>query len=158
MLIEFQKYFTFEMIYLWSNLGILPFWLMIIFIPKSKTTQILVNSIIIPLILSATYCYVFYMGFLLDTNFFFEIFSLFFSLDNLYAIFSSENILLIFWLHFLALNIFLGSWISRDATKYNIPRTVVFIPILFVYFTGPLGIVLYWLIRIFYAKKLGLHD
>ena len=98
------------------------------------------------------------MGFLLDTNFFFEIFNLFFGLDNLYAIFSNENILLIFWLHFLALNIFLGSWISRDATKYNIPRTVVFIPILFVYFTGPLGIVLYWLIRIFYAKKLGLHD
>ena len=27
-----------------------------------------------------------------------------------------------------------------------------------VYFTGPLGLVLYWIIRVFYAKRLGFHD
>ena len=26
------------------------------------------------------------------------------------------------------------------------------------YFTGPLGLVLYWLIRIFYAKKINYYD
>jgi len=52
----------------------------------------------------------------------------------------------------------MGSWISRDSVKYNIPRGVVFFPLILVYFTGPLGLVLYWVIRVFYAKKLGFHD
>ena len=33
---EFQNYLTFENIYLWSNFGILPFWLMLILIPNSN--------------------------------------------------------------------------------------------------------------------------
>ena len=106
MLNEFQNYLSFEVIYFWSNLGILPFWLMIIFIPNLRITQILVNSIIIPLILATAYCYVIYQGILLGDNFFFENFSLYLGLDNLYTLFSIENFLLIFWLHFLALNIF----------------------------------------------------
>ena len=27
-----------------------------------------------------------------------------------------------------------------------------------IYFTGPIGLVVYWVIRIFFAKKLGFHD
>ena len=158
MLNELQNYLTFETIYLWANFGILPFWLMLIFIPHLKITRIAVNSIIIPLLLGSTYCYVLYQGILLGNIFFIEIFSLYRGLDGLYSIFSDEIFLLFFWLHFLALSIFLGSWLSRDAIKYNIPRRAVFLPIIFVYFTGPLGLILYWFIRIFYAKKISLYD
>ena len=87
-----------------------------------------------------------------------EIFNLYASLDNLYTIFATESFLLVFWLHFLALNLFLGSWISRDGVKYNMPRSLVFVPLILVYLTGPIGLVLYWIIRVFYAKKLGFHD
>ena len=80
------------------------------------------------------------------------------SLDDLYTIFSTESFLLVFWLHFIALNLFLGSWVSRDGVKYNITRSLLFIPLILIYFTGPLGLVLYWIIRVFFAKKLGLHD
>jgi len=52
----------------------------------------------------------------------------------------------------------LGSWVSRDGVKYNITRSLLFIPLILIYFTGPLGLVLYWIIRVFFAKKLGLHD
>ena len=158
MLNGLQNYLTFESIYLWANFGVLPFWLMIIFVPHLKITRILVNSIIIPLLLGSAYCYVVYQGILFENIFFIESFNLYQGLDNLYAIFSNEIFLLIFWLHFLALNIFLGSWLSRDAIKYNIPRGTVFVPIVLVYFAGPLGLVLYWFIRIFYAKKISLYD
>ena len=158
MINQLQNYFTFETIYLWINFGILPFWLMIIFIPKSKITKILVNSIIIPLIISAIYIHVIYQGILLDSNYFLESLNLYLGLDGLYTLLSSENSLLIFWLHFTALNIFLGSWVAIDGIKYNIPRGIVFIPLLLIYFTGPLGLLFYWFIRIFYAKKLELHD
>ena len=66
MLIQFQEYLTFENIYLWANFGVLPFWLMLIIIPNSKFTQIFVNSIIVPLILTTIYVYVIYQAILLD--------------------------------------------------------------------------------------------
>ena len=157
MLIQFQEYLTFENIYLWINLGILPFWFMLIIIPNSKFTTFFVNSVILPLILSTAYIYVIYQAILLEEPIF-DTFKIYLSLENLYTIFSSESFLLVFWLHFLALNLFLGSWISRDGVKYNMPRGLVFVPLILVYFTGPLGLVLYWIIRVFYAKKLGFHD
>ncbi len=157
MLIQSQDYLTFENIYLWINFGVLPFWLMLIIIPNSKVTQILINSIILPLILSVAYVYVFYQAILLDEPLF-DIFKLYLSLDDLYTVFATENFLLIFWIHFLALNLFLGSWVSRDAVKYNMTRGLVFVPLVLIYLTGPLGLVLYWIFRIFYAKSINLYE
>lgn len=157
MLMQFVDYLTFNNMYLWTNFGLLPFWLMLIIIPNSKVTQIFINSVILPLILSTAYVYVIYQSVLLDEPIF-DIFKLYLSLDNLYTVFATESFLLVFWLHFLTLNLFLGSWVSRDGVKHNISRSLVFFPLILIYFTGPLGLVLYWIIRIFYAKKLGFHD
>ena len=157
MLIQFVDYLTFNNMYLWTNFGLLPFWLMLIIIPNSKITQIFINSVILPLILSTAYVYVIYQTILLDEPIF-DIFKLYLSLDNLYTVFATESFLLIFWLHFLTLNLFLGSWVSRDGVKHNMSRGLVSFPLILIYFTGPLGLVLYWIIRIFYAKKLGFHD
>ena len=157
MLIQFQEYLTFENIYMWMSFGILPFWVMLIIIPNSKFTTFFINSVILPLILSTAYIYVIYQAILLEEPIL-DIFKIYFSLENLYTLFATESFLLIFWLHFLAVNLFLGSWISRDGVKYNMTRSLVFIPLILVYFTGPLGLVLYWLIRVFYAKKLGFHE
>jgi len=157
MLTQFENYLTFENIYLWTNFGILPFWILLIFIPNSKVTRIFLNSIILPLILASAYVYIIYQAVLMDEPIF-DFFRLYLSLDNLYTIFSIENFLLVFWLHFIALSIFLGTWVSRDGIKYNIPRALISIPLIVIYFTGPLGLVLYWFIRIFYAKKISLHD
>jgi len=157
MLIQLQEYLTFENIYLFSNYCILPFWLLLILIPTSRITQIFVNSIIAPLILSTAYIYVIYQAILLDEPFF-DIFKLYLSIDNLYTIFATESFLLIFWIHFISINIFIGSWMSRDAVKHNIPRTFVFLPLVLVYFVGPIGIGFYWFFRVFFAKRLGFHE
>ena len=157
MLIQFQDYLTFENMYLWTNLGILPFWLMLIFIPNSRITQIFVNSIIAPLILAAAVIYVIYQAVLIEEPIY-DVFNLYLSLDNLYTIFASESLLLVFWIHFLAINLFLGSWVSRDGVRYNISKKVIFTPLILIYFAGPVGLVLYWMIRVFYSKKLGFHD
>ena len=157
MLIQFEDYFTFENIYFWTNLGILPFWLMLILIPKSNITQILVNSIIIPLILGPIYVYLIYKSILLDENIF-DIFLLYLSLENLYTVFSTESFLLIFWVHFIFLNLFLGNWVSRDGLKFDIPNSIIFANLILIYFTGPFGILSYWLVRVFYSKRLRFHD
>ena len=157
MIVEFQEYLTLNNIFLYCNFGVLPFWLLMIFMPSSKMTKILVNSIILPLILAIAYIYVIYKAILLEESFF-QTFQLYINLDSLYTLFATESFLLIFWLHFIALNLFLVSWIASDGVKYNISRGLVSIPLILVYFAGPIGLVLYWFFRIFYAKKLNFHD
>jgi len=142
---------------MWTNLGVLPFWLMLISFPNSKITQIFTNSIILPLVFSTIYIYVFYQIVLLNDSLI-DIFKLYIGLEDLYMVFSSEKFLLIFWLHFLTLNIFLGSWVSRDAFKNNISKKLTFVPLVLLYFSGPLGLVFYWFLRVFYAKRLSFFD
>ena len=148
MLIQFKDYLTFENIY---------FWLLLILLPRSNFTQVLVNSIIAPLILGSVYVYLIYQSILLDENIF-DILLLYLSLDNLYTVFATESFLLIFWVHFLFLNLFLGNWVVRDAIKFNMTHGLIIFHIILIYFFGPFGIFLYWLIRVFYSKKLKFHD
>jgi len=89
---------------------------------------------------------------------FFEGFNLYFGLEDLYAVYSNETFLLIFWLHFLSISLFIGSWISRDSQKYSIPRIFSVISLVITYFAGPVGLILYWLIRIFFAKKFFFNE
>jgi len=157
MLIEFQHYLTFDNIYLWSNFLVLPFWIMLIFIPNSRITQIFVNSIVLPLLFSTAYIYVLYQIILIDESIL-NIFNLYLGIDSLYALLSNEGFLVVFWLHFLAINLFIASWVSRDVIKYNISRIISLFSLVLIYFFGPVGLVFYWIFRIFYSKKLGLHD
>ena len=157
MLIQFQDYLTFENIFLWINFAVLPFWIMLVGIPNSKITQLLVNSIFLPLVFASTYVFIIYQAILLDENLL-DVFKLYLSLDNLYTVFATESFLVVFWIHFIAINLFLGSWMSRDGIKYSIPKILMSFSLILVYFSGPLGIVFYWFIRIFYGKRIGLHD
>mgnify|MGYP002263924169 CR=1 FL=1 len=88
----------------------------------------------------------------------FDSFNLYLGLDELSNIFSDKNYIILFWIHFLAINLFCGSWIVRDSQKFNIPKFLTFIPLVLTYFIGPLGIFVYWLIKIFFSKKIDLYD
>ena len=41
----------------------------------------------------------------------FETFNLYLGIENLHSLFSNDVFLLIFWIHFLGINLFLGSWV-----------------------------------------------
>ena len=147
---------TFENIYLIANWGVIPFWLLLIILPNNQITNFFLQSIIIPLLLATGYAYLSY-NIYLNGNIFagFELYS---GLDGLYSMFSNEALLLIFWLHFLAISLFAGAWIVRDSRKYFIPKIITIPSLLLTYFTGPIGLVFYWFLRIFFAKKISLND
>ena len=147
---------TFENIYLVANWGIIPFWFLLIILPDHQITNFFVQSIIIPLLLAVSYAYLAF-NIYQDGNIFAG-FELYKGLDDLYAMFSSEALLLTFWLHFLAISLFIGAWIVRDSRKYFIPKIVTIPSLLLTYFTGPIGLVFYWFIRIFFAKKISFND
>ena len=157
MIEQIHTYFTVEMIYLWLNLGVLPFWFVLIFFPYSKICKIFTTSIFPILILSLAYCYVVYT--IIQNSYdFLNNFRLYLSLDELLNLFSDRSFLLLIWVHFLAINLFCGGWIVKDYQKFGVSKFVVFFPLIITYFIGPLGILLYWLIRIFSGKKISLYN
>ena len=147
---------SFNNIYLLANWGVIPFWLLLIILPNHSLTNFFTQSIIVPLLLASAYSFVSYNIFL-EGNIL-DSFELYGGLDNLYSMFSNEAFLLIFWIHFLALSLFLGGWIARDSQKYMVPRFLVVISLISTYFTGPVGLFIYWFIRIFFAKKINFND
>ncbi len=157
MIEQIATFFTIEMIYLWLNIGVIPFWLILIVFPQSKICGLLVTSIFPFFILSAVYAYLGYYFFISGYDFS-QNFSLYLSLDSLINLFSERAFLIIFWTHFLAINLFCGSWIVSDSRKFVMSKIIVFVPLIVTYFTGPLGIFIYWLIRIFYAKRISIYD
>ena len=149
-------FLTYENIYLIANWGVLPFWIMLLIAPNHALTKFFVHSIVVPLILAIAYIFVSYKIYL--SNNIFNGFNLYFGLENLYSVYSEESFLLIFWLHFLSISLFLGSWISRDGQRHLMPKFIVGFCLIITYFTGPLGILIYWFIRIFYSKKISFNE
>ena len=147
---------SFNNIYLLANWGVIPFWLLLIILPNHSLTNFFTQSVIAPLLLASAYSFVSYNIFL-EGNIL-DSFELYGGLDNLYSMFSNEAFLLIFWIHFLALSLFLGGWIARDSKKHMVPRFLVTISLILTYFTGPVGLFIYWFIRIFFAKKINFND
>ena len=151
-----QDLLTFDNIYLFANWGVAPFWLLLIFIPAHPITKFFCYSIIPFLLLAAAYSFVSYQIFLEGSIL--EGFKLYQGLDGLDEIYTSESLRLVFWLHFLAISLFTGTWIARDCLKYMVPKIFSIPCVAITYFAGPVGIVVYWFIRIFYAKKINFND
>ena len=147
---------TYENIYLIANWGVIPFWLLLIFLPNNQITNFFAQSIIPFLLLGVGYAYLSYKIYL--ENNILDGFELYNGLDGLYSMFSNESLLLVFWLHFLSLSLFMGAWIVRDGRKYMVSKIVTIPSLILTYFTGPVGLVIYWFLRIFFAKKISFND
>ena len=157
MIEQIYTFFTIDVIYLWLNIGVIPFWIILLFFPQSKISSFFVSSIFPYFLFGAIYIYLLYYVFIQDYDFF-NNFNLYLGIDELSDLFSNSSFLILFWVHFLAINLFCGSWIVKDSQKLNISKIIVFFPLLFTYFIGPVGIFVYWIIRIFFAKRVSLYD
>ena len=150
-------FFTIETLYLWVNLGVLPFWLILIFFPSSKLSKYFVTSIFPILLLGGSYVFALYKSYLSSYNFMSN-FELYLDISNLSNLFSNNLFLMMFWIHFVSINLFVGGWIVKDSQKFFINKTLISLPLIMTYLIGPLGIFIYWIIRMFYAKSINLYD
>ena len=157
MIEQIYAYFTIEILYFWVNLGVLPFWLILIFFPSSNINKFFVTSILPILLLSGAYIFALYKSYL-NTYDFISNFELYLSISNLSNLFSNNLFLILFWIHFVSINLFIGGWMVRDSQKLLINKILVAFPLIITYLIGPLGVFIYWLIRIFYAKSINLYE
>ena len=150
MIEQISAFFSIEMIYLWLNIGVLPFWFILIFFPQSNICRYLVTSIFPYLVFGLVYIYLLFLFYKTDYNFL-NNFNLYLGLNELKNLFEDNSFLIAFWLHFLAINLFCGAWIVKDSQKFIISKIIVFFPLIITYFIGPIGLFVYWVIRIFFA-------
>lgn len=80
------------------------------------------------------------------------------SIEGVRAIFASDVGVVIGWTHYLAFDLFVGLWIARDGDAKQISRFIQ-APILFAtLMAGPLGLVLWLLLREPAARRQGRFD
>ena len=157
MIEQIFSYFTLETLYMWINLGIIPLWIILIFFSQSYLCRFIVTSIFPFILLSGIYIFIIYKSFLSGYDFYAN-FNLYLGLNELSRLFEDTLYLTLFWTHFISINLFVGGWIVKDAQKFSINKILLSLPLIITYLIGPFGIFIYWIIRIFYAKRINLYE
>ena len=121
---------------------VLPGWILLILAPRYKVGRDLVAGMAIPLGLGLMYLGVFAMHFGDNPEG-----AGFGSLEAVRVLFSSEWSVLVGWVHYLAFDLFIGAWEVRDAQRLGISHLLVIPCLLLTFMLGPIGLVIYLLLR-----------
>ena len=135
---------TLESLFTIATLAVVPFWLLLVVAPRWRWTGLLVHGPVVVLLLAPIYGYLLfgYGGTPERVDMF--------SLYGIIEAFGAPSIATAGWIHYLIFNLFIGAWESRDAMRRGIPYLWVVPCLLATLFVGPLGLLLYVVVR--YAK------
>lgn len=133
-----------ELLFAAATLSVLPWWLLMIGLPQWRVTQRLLRSTVVLLPLPVLYGVLVVWNFpllarLLDNP----------TLPGVALVLGEPEGALLGWLHFLALDFFVGRWIYLDSLERQLPGLAV-VPVLWAtLLLGPLGLLLYVVLRSF---------
>lgn len=130
-----------------SLLAIFSWIALFIFYPRKWIYQTLFSGTLI--ILGITYVYYIFYAFGSPADLNFD------SLSKVRAVFQSDEALLAGWIHYLAFDLFVGMWIAKDAWGKDISRWAVFPCLLFTFMMGPVGVLVYFVVRGIKTKTLN---
>jgi hypothetical protein len=125
-------------------------WILLLFFPKWKWTRIIILQGIIPMILGIVYLSLIIL-------FFGEGEGDFNSLNGVMKLFTNPWTVTAGWIHYLAFDLFVGSWEVSNSQKLGIKHYLVVPALLLTFFFGPIGLLLYHLIRAIKTRQV-LHD
>ena len=130
---------TLEGVFSACNLLAMAGWLLLVLIPRRRLAMTIAGTII-PLTLAAIYLAVFVLN-ARGANGGFS------SLAGVAQLFENHWLLLAGWVHYLAFDLFIGAWETRDALARGVPRLLL-VPCLFMTFMlGPIGLLCYHAVR-----------
>ncbi len=124
-------------------------WILLVVVPADPRAKLLAG-IIIPLTLSAIYLVFIFLHFA-DAP------GGFGSLAEVRTLFGKDELLLAGWVHYLAFDLFIGAWESRDSQRLQIPRLVMLPCYVMTFMLGPIGLLFYFAIRTAKTKSLELE-
>ncbi len=137
-----------EMIFTVTNSGVLLFWLLLAFGPRTVVTRKIIFFAGVSL-LAATYAVliVLLLGGFADDGGSGGGSPDFTTLAGVQALFAAKGGATIGWIHYLAFDLFVGMWIASNADRHGFSRIVQVPFLFFTLMTGPLGLTLYVLVR-----------
>ena len=141
-----------DLVFLICSNGVTPAWLLLAFAPQWSGTQKLVHAVWIPALLAIVYGGAFALNPDSPEG------AGFGSLSGVMALFTSPYAVLAGWIHYLAFDLFVGAWEVRDAQRRGVPHLLVIPCLLFTLMLGPLGLMLYLLIRFVKTRTLTLDE
>lgn len=129
------------LIFNFCNILILIAWGAIIISPQKKISRILISYPWIPLTLSFFYIYfIIISGGLMEADF-----SSLNGIVNLFKNATPESAAA-GWLHYLAFDFWVGTWIIKHSRKEKISNKIIVLPLLLTFILGPVGILAYSMI------------
>jgi hypothetical protein len=75
------------------------------------------------------------------------------SLKGVTALFTNPLAVLIGWVHYLAFDLMVGLFIKKNSQNYGISHWIIVPCLLLTFMFGPVGLLLYLFIRLFYTKQ-----
>lgn len=128
---------------------VLPAWALLIFLPTWKWSTTLVSHAWIPALLGVCYIYCLYNGYPSPEG------SGFGSLAQIMVLFQTPYFALAGWIHYLAFDLFIGAWEVRDARRHKLNHLLVVPCLVLTFLAGPVGLLLYFIIRAFKSRSLS---
>lgn len=150
------EWLTAETAFRIANFSVLPFWALLILLPRWQGTQILVHSIAMPVLLGAAYVWLVATGAFFGPNVPAD--AGFTSLAGVMKFFTIPEAVVAGWIHYLVFDLFVGAWISRDAQRREIPHLAVIPAIALTFLFGPVGLMLYALMRLTWKNVASLNE
>ncbi len=129
--------------YLVLNLGVIPFWALLIFLPHARITETLVHSVMMPLILGVTYAWLLATALSLPA----PEGAGFSSLEGLMKLFTVEMALVAAWSHYIVFDLFVGAWEARDAQRVGMNHLMLIPCLVLTLLVGPIGLLSYIMVR-----------
>ena len=123
------------------NLLILLVWGLVLFFPRQKISENLISYPWAPLGISFFYSYfIVVSGGLVEADFS--------SLEGIVSLFknTTPESAAAGWLHYLAFDFWVGTWIIRHSRKNEIAHLAIILPLLCTFMFGPVGIMIYSLL------------
>jgi hypothetical protein len=121
-------------------------WLLMVVAPKWRFTKMIILSGILPLMLGLVYL-------TLIILFFGEGEGDFNSLEGVMKLFTNPWGVTAGWIHYLAFDLFIGTWELNNGQKNGIPHYLIIPCLILTLFFGPIGLILFFLIRATKTKK-----
>ena len=75
------------------------------------------------------------------------------SLNGVMELFTNRTAVTAGWVHYLAFDLLTGIWIKKNAQKYDIHHLILVPCLLFTFMLGPIGLLLYLLVRTIKTKQ-----
>lgn len=132
-----------------ANAAAMIAWILLIVIPHKKITKMLVHSGFVILVFAAVYSMMIWSTFKLDMMGDFS------SLAGVMKLFTSPVGVTVGWIHYLAFDLFVGLWITKEGLKTGMPRWMLIPSQVCTFMFGPMGLLIFYAFRLIHLKYLS---